>query len=232
MAKALEKQLQTRDLDNMAFEDRLGLLVDQEVALRENLRLAARLRHAKLRMQACLEDLDLKPSRGLDRALITSLANSAWIAQHRNVLLTGPTGVGKSYLACALAQQACRDGYTAIYQRMNRLFEGFAIAKASGSYPRHLSALAKKDVLVLDDFALVSLTHEQRNDLFEVIEDRYQRRSTIVVSQVPVEQWYESIGDPTFADAILDRLIHNAYKFCLKGESLRKKLEEEVSEKK
>lgn len=227
MVKALEKQLQTHEVDAMSFEDRLSLLVDQELMLRENQRLSARLRHAKLRVQACLEDLDLRASRGLDRSLINSLSTSAWIPLHRNVLVTGPTGVGKSYLGCALAQQACRDGYTALYHRMNRLFEALAIARASGYYPRLLAALAKKDVLILDDFALLALTQEQRSDLFELIEDRYERKSTVVISQVPIEQWYESIGDPTFADAILDRLIHNAYKICLKGDSMRKKKEEE-----
>lgn len=227
MAKALEAQLKTPDTNNLQFEDRLGLLVDQELTTRENLRLAARLRHAKLRQQASMEDLDLKASRGFDRTLVSSLMDSQWIPLHRNVLISGPTGVGKSYFASALAQKACRDGYTAIYHRASRLFEALAIARASGSYPRFLNSIFKKDLLVLDDFALVPLSLEQRKDLLEILEDRYEQRSTLVISQVPVEQWYESIGDSTFADAILDRLVHNAYKFCLKGESMRKKKNQE-----
>jgi len=227
MARALEAQLTTPDVMSLPFEDRLGLLVDQEMVSRDNHRLAARLRHAKLRQQACIEDLDLKTSRGFDRTLVASLSDSQWINLHRNILITGPTGVGKSYFACALAQKACRDGFTVVYHRVSRMFEELAIAKASGSYPRYLSALLKKDLLLLDDFALVPLTQEQRKDLLEVLEDRYDQKSTMVISQIPIDQWYESIGDSTFADAILDRLIHNAYKFSLKGESMRKKKSEE-----
>ncbi len=223
MAKALESQLKTPDMNNRPFEDRLGMLVDQEFSTRENLRLAARLRHAKLRQQASIEDLDLKAGRGVDRSLVSSLSDSEWINKHRNVLITGPTGVGKSYLGCALAQKACVDGHTVVYHRTSRLFEQLSIARASGAYPRFLNALFKKDLLVFDDFALVPLSLEQRRDLLEILEDRYEQKSTLVISQIPVEQWYESIGDPTFADAILDRLVHNAYKFCLTGESMRKK---------
>lgn len=217
----------TPDIASLPFEDRLGLMVDQEMLIRESTKLTARLRHAKLKQQACIEDLDLKASRGLDRSLITSLSNSQWIALHRNVLITGKTGVGKSWVACALAQKACRDGYSAAYHRVTRIFEELAIAKATGSYPRYLNALSKKDLLILDDFALVPLTAEQRKDLFEILEDRYEQKSTMILSQVTTDHWHESIGDPTFADAILDRLVHNAYKICLTGESRRKNKTEE-----
>jgi DNA replication protein DnaC len=223
MVRALELQLNTPDLQTMSFEERLGLLVDQEMNVRDNSRLAARLRHAKLRQLACIEDLDLTQSRGLDKMLVASLADSQWIKQHRNILITGSTGAGKTYLACALAQKSCRDGFSAVYHRMSRVFEDLVVAKASGSYPRYLHSLLKRDLLVLDDFALVPLSQEQRRDLLEILEDRYERKSTLVVSQLPVEKWYESIGDATFADAILDRLVHNAYKICLTGESMRKK---------
>ncbi len=223
MARALESQLNSTDMQGLSFEERLGLLVDQERNVRDTSRLTARLRHAKLRQQACLEDLDFSQTRGLDKMMIASLADSQWIKQHRNILITGSTGAGKSYLACALAQKSCRDGYSAVYHRMSRVFEDLVVARASGSFPRYLNSLLKRDVLVLDDFALVPLTLEQRRDLLEILEDRYERKSTVIVSQLPVEQWYESIGDATFADAILDRLVHNAYKICLTGESMRKK---------
>jgi DNA replication protein DnaC len=222
MARALETQLQRVDLEKTPFDDRLALLVDQEMAIRENAKLTARLRHAKLRQQASIEDLDLRQERGLDRTLVSSLASSTWVQMHRNILITGLTGVGKSYIGCALADRACRDGYTALYQRMTRIFEDLAVARVAGSYSRQLIALQKKDVLVLDDFALLPLDLEQRRDLLEILEDRYERKSTVVISQIPVEDWYQSIGDSTFADAILDRLVHNAYKICLTGESRRK----------
>jgi DNA replication protein DnaC len=222
MVKGFEAQMETPDVSSLPFEDRLGLLVDQEMITRDNQRLAARLRHAKLRQQAFFEDLDLKAGRGLDRSLVLQLANSEWLRLHRNILITGKTGVGKSYLSCALAQKACRNGYTAVYHRITRLFEELAVAKAAGTYARTLQALSKKDLLILDEFALVPLTAEQRKDLLEVLEDRYDRRSTIIVSQLCVDDWYQSIGDPTFADAILDRIVHNAYKICLTGGSKRK----------
>lgn len=232
MAKALESQLQTPDLNNLPFEDRLGLMVDQELTMRENQRLAARLRHAKLRQQACIEDLDLKRMRGLDRGTVASLADSQWVSLHRNLLVTGKTGVGKSYVACAFAHKACRDGYTAAYHRAGRLFDELTVARATGVYPRFLNALSKKDVLVLDDFALVPLTLDQRRDLLEILDDRYEQKSTIVVSQIPHEEWYQMIGDATFADAILDRLVHNAYKICLTGPSGREgKMKEEKNGK-
>jgi DNA replication protein DnaC len=218
MAKALESQLQTPEVNILPFEDRLGLLVDQEMNIRETARLAGRLRHAKLRQQACIEDLDLKATRGLDRSLVASLGDSQWVKLHRNILITGKTGVGKSYFGCALAQKACRDGY----HRVGRVFEELIVARASGAYTRYLNSLLKRDVLVLDDFALIPLNQDQRRDLLEILEDRYDRKSTVVISQIPYDEWYLSIGDATFADAILDRLVHNAYKVSLTGPSRRK----------
>jgi DNA replication protein DnaC len=222
MAKALESQLQTPEVNILPFEDRLGLLVDQEMNIRETARLAGRLRHAKLRQQACIEDLDLKATRGLDRSLVASLGDSQWVKLHRNILITGKTGVGKSYFGCALAQKACRDGYSAVYHRVGRVFEELVVARASGAYTRYLNSLLKRDVLVLDDFALIPLNQDQRRDLLEILEDRYDRKSTVVISQIPYDEWYLSIGDATFADAILDRLVHNAYKVSLTGPSRRK----------
>lgn len=223
MVKALETQMELKDVQEMPFEDRLGLLVDAELIARENKRLDSRLTNAKLRLSACIEDLDLKASRGLDRSVITSLATSDWIKLHRNVLVTGPTGAGKTYVSCALAQKACRDGYTVLYQRASQLFQELTLAKADGRYTRILTNLSKKDLFVIDDFALSPLIDEQRRDLLEIIEDRYERRSTLIVSQVPFEHWHDIIGDPTIADAILDRLVHNAHKLSIKGDSMRKK---------
>lgn len=220
--------MQSPELSSLSFEERIGLMVDQEFIARENERLGSRLRHARLRVQACVEDLDLKRIRGLDRALVATLSSSQWVRQHRNMLITGKTGVGKTYVACAFAQKACRDGFTAVYHRAGRLFDELNIARATGKYPNFLSALAKKDLLVLDDFALVILSQDQRRDLLEILDDRYDRKSTVVVSQLPYDKWYELIGDPTFADAIFDRLVHNSYKICLSGTSGReKKMEEE-----
>ena len=222
MAQAMETQMTMPEAQSLGFEERLGLLVDQEMITRENRRLQTRLRIAKLRQQACIEDLDLRNHRGLDRAVINSLATSQWVQAHQNILIIGPTGVGKSYLACALTQKACRDGYTAIYDRAPRLFQDLAIAKSDGRYGKVLVSLARKNILVIDDFALSPLNDEQRRDLLEIVEDRYEKHSTIIASQIPIEHWHETIGDPTFADAILDRLIHNAHKLILKGESMRK----------
>lgn len=223
MVKALEAQFEMKEIEELVFEDRLGLLVDAELIARENKQLQSRLKTAKLRLAACMEDLDTKAARGLDRAVIAALASCEWIRRRRNVLVTGPTGAGKTYVSCALAQKACRERFTVAYERASKLFHDLAIAKADGRYGRLLSNMAKKDVLVIDDFAMSPLTDEQRRDLLEIVEDRYDRRSTIIASQVPVEHWHEIIGDPTIADAILDRLVHNAHKLCIKGESIRKK---------
>lgn len=223
MCKALEDQWRLPDSETLSFEDRLGLLVDRELTERENRRLATRLRQAHLRQPAALEDLDYRTPRGLDKALIASLASCQWIKAHATVLLTGPTGVGKTWLACALAHKACREGYSAQYLRLPRLWQEFPIAKADGRYPKLLAGLAKLDLLVLDDFGLTLLTAEQRRDLLEILDDRHGARATLVTSQLPVEHWHEAIGEATLADAILDRLIHNAYKIPLKGDSMRKR---------
>lgn len=223
MLKALQEQEQMPDIDQLGFLERLGLLVDWESQERDNRRLASRLRLAKLKQAACLEDLDLKTPRQLDRSLIQQLADGRWISQHLNVLITGPTGVGKSFLACALAQKACRQGYTAFYQRLPRLLTELEIARGDGRYPKLMRQLAKVDVLVLDDWGLENgLNDRQRRDLLEILDDRYASRATVVTSQLPIEHWHEALGDPTLADAILDRLVHNAHRIALKGNSMRK----------
>jgi DNA replication protein DnaC len=223
MAAALAEQMQMPDIEELAFEERLGLLVDREITERENRRLSSRLRRARLKHNAALEDIDYRHPRGLDKSLIQSLAACRWVTEHLNILITGPTGVGKTWLACALAQKACREGHTALYLRLPRLLQEMAIAKGDGRYPKLLTALARTDVLVLDDWGLAKLAGEQRRDLLEILEDRYGARSTLATSQLPVEKWHELIGDPTLADAILDRLVHNAYKINLKGGSMRKR---------
>lgn len=223
MAAALADQSATPDISDLTFEERLGLLVDREMTERDNRRMTSRLRRAKLRHAAILEDLDYRNSRGLDKGLIQSLAGCQWVKEHLNVLITGPTGVGKTWLACALAHKACREGYTAQYVRLTRLLRELIIAKGDGQYVKLLTNLAKVDVLILDDWGLMKLSAENRRDLLEVLEDRHGRRSTIATSQLPIEEWHGVIGDATLADAILDRLVHNAYKINLRGESMRKR---------
>ena len=222
MAAALADQSATPDITDLSFEERLGLLVDREMTERDNRRMSSRLRRAKLRHAAILEDIDYRNSRGLDKGLVQSLASCQWVKEHLNVLITGPTGVGKTWLACALAHKACREGYTAQYVRLTRLLRELTIAKGDGQYSKLLTSLAKVDVLILDDWGLMKLSAENRRDLLEVLEDRHGRRSTIATSQLPIEEWHGIIGDATLADAILDRLVHNAYKINLRGESMRK----------
>lgn len=222
MAQALEEQQTHPDIGQLPFEERLGLLVDREITHRDNRVLQRRLARASLRQQACLEDVDWKKPRGLDRALVARLATGAWLREHHNILITGRTGVGKSYLACALAQQACRLGFTARYLRLPRLIEELALARADGRYSKLLASLAKIDLLAIDDWALVPLTAEGRRDLLEILDDRHQSRSTLVTSQLEVKHWHDYLGDPTLADAILDRLVHNSYRLELTGESRRK----------
>ena len=222
MLKALEEQQRMPDIGTLGFEERLGLLIDREMTERENRRLGTRLKKAKLRHSCCVEDVNFKASRGLDKTLILSLAACTWIARGLNLLICGPTGVGKSYLACALGHKACLEGYTVLYLRLPRLFEELRLAKADGRYGKLMLGYAKADLLILDDWGLTPMTDPQRRDLLEILEDRYGKRSTIVTSQLPVAAWHEAIGDPTLADAILDRLVHNAHKIELKGDSLRK----------
>ena len=223
MAKGLREQKDMSECGALTFEERLGLLVDREITERDNARLTARLKRAKLRLTATVEDIDFRSPRGLDKGTVLALADCRWIRAHHNCLITGPTGVGKSYLACALAHKACREGYSVLYVRAPRLFEELAVARGDGRYRRLLARYARLDLLVLDDWGLSPLTDEQRHDMLEILEERHDLRSTLVTSQVPVEKWHPVIGDPTLADAILDRLVHNAYRLSLKGDSLRKK---------
>lgn len=223
MAAAWLEQSKNPKMANLSFDERFGLLVDAEHLARDNRRLGRLLKDAQLRLpNACLEDVEASPARGLDKAMVRQLSGGGWITDHLNVLLCGPTGVGKSYVACALGQHACRRGHRVLYRRVPRLLDELALARAEGTYARVLGRLAKMEVLVLDDWGLSALKEPQRHDLLEVIEDRYGRLSTVVTSQLPVSKWHEWIGDPTVADAILDRLVNNAYKVDLKGNSRRR----------
>jgi len=223
MAAAWLDQQKDSKCGSLPFDERFGLLVDAEYLARDNRRLARLLKEAQLRLpEACLEDVETSSSRGLERSQLAQLAPCGWVAEHQNVIISGPTGVGKSYLACALGQQACRRGFRVLYRRMPRLFEELSLAKAEGAYARLLGKIARFDVVVLDDFGLGSLKENQRHDLLEFFEDRYGRRTSIITSQLPIAKWHEWIGDPTLADAIMDRLVHNAYKLTLKGPSRRK----------
>lgn len=223
MADAYTAQHQDAAVAALAFDERFGMLVDAEQLFRDNRALTRRLKEAKLRLpHACLEDLDYAPRRSLDRAVIRQLAVGRWIVEHHNVLITGATGVGKTYLACALGQQACRQGHRVIYRRLPRLFADLALAHADGSYIPLLARLARVDVLVLDDWGLGTVTDRHRHDLLEILEDRDGTRSTVITSQLPRERWHDYLGDPTVADAILDRLVHRAHPVALAGPSRRK----------
>ncbi|MHB0889586.1 IS21-like element helper ATPase IstB [Acidithiobacillus sp.] len=222
MAQALTEQARLPDVEALTFEERLGLLLDREQAERHNRQTSSRLRRARLKQPAIAEDIDYRHSRGLDKALFRELLTGAWIGRHQNILLTGSTGVGKTYLACALANAACRQGHTALYQRLPRLLEELTLARGDGRYPKLMANLAKVDVLLLDDWGLALLDDDRRRDLLEILDDRYQARSTLITSQLPVAHWHDSLGDPTLADAILDRIVHHAHQLTLKGESLRK----------
>ncbi len=223
LARAWQAQQEDPTIGEIGFDERLALLVEAEWTDRHNKRLDRLLRAAKLRITgACIEDVDYARERKLDKSLVRQLATGRWIAARQNVVITGPTGVGKTYLACALAQQACRQGHRVLYRRAPRIFDELALARADGSYARLLARLAKIDVLVLDDWGLAPVKDVERRDLLEIMEDRHGLRSTIWTSQIPVAQWHDHVGDPTIADAICDRLLHNAHRITLHGPSRRK----------
>ena len=224
MAKGLRAQLENPEIHNLSFEDRMALLVDAELLERENRQLANRLKAAKLRQNAALEDLDTRPGRGIDRSLLASLATCHWVKRRHNLLLTGATGTGKTWLACALSHSACRQGITAAYHRLPTLMQDLELARHDGRYRKLMRGLAMTELLVLDDLGLAPLSGEQLRDLLEIIDERYQKRSTLITSQLPVANWHQALGDPTMADAILDRVVHNAYKMELQGEDSMRKL--------
>jgi DNA replication protein DnaC len=222
MHRALAEQLRANDVEPLSFEERLGLLVDREVTERSDRRLQTRLRLARLRQHGCVEDIDYRHRRGLDKRLMRQLAGGEYLDSKLNILISGPAGVGKTWIACALAHKACRDGCTARYLRLPRLMQELPIARADGRYTKLLRDYAKTDLIILDDWGLMPMNDETRRDILEILDDRHNRRSTIVTSQLPVEKWHDYIGEPTLADAILDRLVHNAYRLNLSGESMRK----------
>lgn len=223
MYKALTEQMTMPESEPLGFEERLGLLADREMTERQDRRLKTRLRQARLKHNAYVEDLDYRAPRGLDKALMLQLATCRWVHEGLNLIINGPTGVGKTWIACALAQKACREGYSALYLRLPRLFEDLSLAHGDGRFSKLTAGLAKTDLIILDDWGLAKFTAEQRRDLLELLDDRHGNRSTVVTSQVPVEHWHDVIGDATLGDAILDRLVHSAYRIHLKGESMRKR---------
>ena len=223
MADAFLEMQSNADAANLAREDWLGLLLDREVAARDSKRLARRLSQARLRQNAVVEDTDFRAPRGLDRALFHKLAGCDWIRQSQHLVISGPTGVGKSWLACALGHKACRDGFSVVYRRASRLFAELATARGEGRLPRTLSMLERTNLLIIDDWGPEPLTAEQRRDLLEIADDRYEKGSLLLTSQVPVSRWHELVGDPTIGDALLDRIVHRAHRIELKGPSLRKR---------
>ena len=223
MAEALHQQQIQPQMQQLSFEERLAMLVDHELLDRDNRRLTRLLKAARLRVNACVEEIDYQHPRGIDRAYLTSLTQCQWIERGQNMCITGPTGCGKTWLACAFGNQACRQGHSVRYLRLPRLFEQLRIAHGDGSYTRLMNQLAKVELIILDDWGIQKLNAPQRNDLMEVIEDRNGQSSTLIASQLPIENWHDVIGEATLADAILDRLIHNAHRLQLTGESMRKK---------
>jgi DNA replication protein DnaC len=223
LAEAFAQQLEQPPTQALAFEERLALLVEREVSYRDNRRLQRLLRAAKLRQQACVEDIDYRHQRGLDRALVATLTSCDWIRAQHNLHITGPTGTGKSWLACAFGNQACRQGLSVRYERTGRLLDQLRVARGDGSYPKLLRQLARVELLILDDFGLKPLTQSERHDLLEVIEDRHGLHATLLTSQLPIRAWHEYLNEPTVADALLDRLLNGAHRLELTGDSLRKK---------
>lgn len=221
MAEAFHKQLESGQWADLSFEERFGMLIDTEWTSREQKKLSRRLTSARLRYPASLEDIDYKTPRGLDRQVVLSLSSGAWIREHHNLVITGTTGTGKSYLACAFVERACRSGFTAAYVRSTRLLQDLHVARGDGSYTRLMNRLAKVDLLAIDDWLINPLKDTERRDLLEVVEDRYEKGATLLATQLPVKAWHEAIGEPTLADAICDRLIHRAHRIDLKGPSMR-----------
>ena len=223
MADAFKEQLLQPDIYDLPFEERFTLLVDRQWTWKEDRRMKRLLSQAKLKINGCIEDIDFRTPRGIDKSVVLRLANCDWIKSAQNIIITGPTGVGKTYLACAIANRACRMGYSAFYIRLPNLFQELAIARGDGSYPKTMKKLLKAKVLIIDDLGLAPISATERRDLLEVVEDRHGLASTIVATQLPITSWHENIRDPTIADAILDRLVHNAHRINLKGTSMRKK---------
>lgn len=223
MRDAFAEQMEMSTYASLSFEERVGMLVDREWTDRENRKLERRMKAARLKIHACMEEIDYTGPRGLDESLMRTLASCAWIKSHASALVTGKTGTGKTFMACALADRAIKKGYAALYYRAPRLFSELLMAKADGSYHKLLSKLSKADLVVIDDLGLATLSDAERRELLEVIEDRNGSGSTIVASQLPVSSWHEIIGEPTIADAILDRIVHNSYRIELKGPSMRKR---------